>query len=81
MARFESVIHQKLRSGQYSVHDAHIGRAIANILCGGKLMYPAEVSEQYILNVEREAFLSLASRPETLARIRHMLATGKPLKN
>ncbi|MEP6754706.1 MAG: 3-hydroxyacyl-CoA dehydrogenase/enoyl-CoA hydratase family protein [Chthonomonadales bacterium] len=80
-ARFQMEVHQSLRSGQMSQFDAKVALAVASIFSGGNLKSQAEVSEQYILDVEREAFLSLASTPEALARIRHMLATGKPLKN
>src|SRR5258708_17950398 len=64
-----------------SEHDAKIARKLAHILCGGDLSAPGWVEEQYILDLEREAFMSLASEPKTLERIQHMLTTGKPLRN
>jgi 3-hydroxyacyl-CoA dehydrogenase len=64
-----------------SEHDAKIARKLANILCGGDLSAPTWVDEQYILDLEREAFLSLATEPKTLERIQHMLTVGKPLRN
>ena len=64
-----------------SEHDAKIARKLAHILCGGDLSAPAWVEEQYILDLEREAFLSLAGEPKTLERIQAMLTTGKPLRN
>ncbi|MBI3362007.1 MAG: enoyl-CoA hydratase/isomerase family protein [Chloroflexi bacterium] len=70
------------RQGQYiSDHDALIGRKLAHILCGGDLSAPAWVDEQYFLDLEREAFLSLCGEPKTLERIWHTLQTGKPLRN
>ncbi len=71
-----------LQDGRYaSEHDAKIARKIAHILCGGDLSAPTWVDEQYILDLEREAFLSLAGEPKTLERIQHMLTAGKPLRN
>ncbi len=68
--------------GRYaSEHDAKIARKLAHILCGGDLSAPGWVDEQYILDLEREAFMSLASEPKTLERIQHMLTTGRPLRN
>ncbi len=71
-----------IREGGYATeHEAKIARKIAHILCGGDLTAPAWVDDQYILDLEREAFLSLAGEPKTLERIQHMLTTGKPLRN
>jgi 3-hydroxyacyl-CoA dehydrogenase len=81
MARFRWELHLLRRADQITDHDVRVGEALARVLTGGLLVHPAEVSEQYLLNLEREVFLSLAGTPETLARIRHMLATGKPLRN
>jgi 3-hydroxyacyl-CoA dehydrogenase len=50
-------------------------------LCGGELSSPSEVSEQYLLDLEREAFLSLTGEKKTLERIQSILSTGKPLRN
>ena len=74
-------IHQMKRGGYISDHDAEIGTQLARILTGGDLNHPTRVSEQYLLDLEREAFLSLVSKPLTQARIAHMLKTGKPLRN
>ncbi len=72
----------ELRLGRYaSEHDALIAGKIAHILCGGDLSEPQEVSETYLLDLEREAFLSLCTEQKTLERIQHMLETGKPLRN
>ena len=67
-------------AGQASDHDVVIGNHVAHILCGGDGP-PRTVTEQDILDLEREAFLSLLGTPETQARIAHMLKTGKPLRN
>jgi 3-hydroxyacyl-CoA dehydrogenase len=74
-------VHLAHRGGRISDHDALIGRKIAHVLAGGSLAGPALVSEQYLLDLEREAFLSLCAEPKTLARIKHTLDTGKPLRN
>jgi len=64
-----------------SDHDVKIASKIAYVLCGGELTAPQWVDEQYILDLEREAFVSLCREPKTLERIWHMLQTGKPLRN
>ena len=61
--------------------DTVVGEAFARVLCGGDLSEPAWVSEQYILDLEREAFLSLCGEPRSQERIWHILQTGKPLRN
>jgi 3-hydroxyacyl-CoA dehydrogenase len=73
---------ETLRLGKYaSDHDIKIAKKIAYVLCGGDLSAPQMVSEQYLLDVEREAFLSLCGEQKTLERIQAMLSTGKPLRN
>jgi 3-hydroxyacyl-CoA dehydrogenase len=67
-------------AGQASAHDVRVGRAVAYVLCGGDGA-PREVTEQDLLDLEREQFLSLLGTKETQARIEHMLQTGKPLRN
>lgn len=74
-------VHLAHRAGRLSDHDALIGRTLAHVLAGGSLPHPAMVSEQYLLDLEREAFLSLCGQPKTLERIQHTLKTGKPLRN
>jgi 3-hydroxyacyl-CoA dehydrogenase len=74
-------VHLALRAGRISDHDARVGRALAHILAGGALPHPTTVSEQYLLDLEREAFLSLCGERKTLERIQHTLKTGKPLRN
>ena len=71
-----------MRMGEYmSDHDVKIVRKIAWIMCGGDLSYPQKVSEQYLLDLEREAFLSLLGERKTLERIQAILQGGKPLRN
>ena len=62
-------------------HDVTVGTKVAYVLCGGNVLENTKVSEQYLLDLEREAFLSLCGDPKTQARIEHMLTTGKPLRN
>ena len=62
-------------------HDMTVSTKIGYILCGGNVIENTVVSEQYLLDLEREAFLSLCGDPNTQARIQHMLTTGKPLRN
>ncbi|GJM31353.1 MAG: 3-hydroxyacyl-CoA dehydrogenase [Saprospiraceae bacterium] len=72
----------ELKLGNYaSEHDIKIAKKVAFVLCGGDLTGSQKVSEQYLLDVEREAFLSLAGEQKTLERIQHMLQTNKPLRN
>jgi 3-hydroxyacyl-CoA dehydrogenase len=74
-------VHLLLRGGYASEHDAHVARSLANILAGGPLSAPQMVSEQYVLDLEREAFVSLCGEKKTQERIAHTLKTGKPLRN
>jgi 3-hydroxyacyl-CoA dehydrogenase len=69
------------KGGYISDYDAVIGEKLAHVLSGGRLTGEQTVSEQHLLDLEREAFLSLCGRAETQARIQHMLKTGKPLRN
>ncbi|CAM4093492.1 3-hydroxyacyl-CoA dehydrogenase NAD-binding domain-containing protein [Paenibacillus alkaliterrae] len=68
-------------SGHISGHDALIAGKLAHVLAGGDIRPGAEVSEQYLLDLECEAFLSLCGERKTQERMSHMLATGKPLRN
>ena len=71
-----------MRMGKYiSDHDVKIAQKIAYVMCGGDLSYAQEVSEQYLLDLEREAFLSLTGERKTLERIQSILQGGKPLRN
>lgn len=69
-------------AGKYiSDHDKKIANKLAYVMAGGDLSEAGYVSEQYLLDIEREAFLSLCTERKTLERIQHMLKTGKPLRN
>jgi len=81
LAGAKLAIHIMLRGGYASEYDAHVGRKLANILAGGALTSPQLVSEQYVLDLEREAFVSLCGEKKTQERIAHTLKTGKPLRN
>lgn len=71
-----------MRAGGYiSEHDKKISEKLGWVMCGGDLSAPAEVSEQYLLDLERKAFLELCAERKTLERIQHMLTKGKPLRN
>jgi len=74
-------IHLAHRAGRISDHDATIGRKLARILTGGDLPHASHVTEEDLLALEREAFLSLCGEPKTQARIGHTLKTGKTLRN
>nr|MBI1231369.1 3-hydroxyacyl-CoA dehydrogenase [Cytophagales bacterium] len=81
LAMFEAGI-TGMRYGAYiSSHDAKIARKLAWVMSGGDLSTPTEVSEQYLLDLEREAFLSLTGEQKTLERINSILFKGKPLRN
>jgi 3-hydroxyacyl-CoA dehydrogenase len=71
-----------LKLGNYATeHDITIAKKIAYVLCGGDLTGVQKVSEQYLLDIEREAFLSLCGEQKTLERIQYMLLNNKPLRN
>ena len=69
------------RAGYATDHDVVVAKKLAYVMCGGDLSAPANVSEQYLLDLEREAFLSLTGERKTLERIQSVLKTGKPLRN
>lgn len=68
-------------AGYLSEYDTVVGEKLAHVLSGGRLTGRQQVSEQYLLDLEREAFLSLCGQPKTQQRMQHMLKTGKPLRN
>jgi 3-hydroxyacyl-CoA dehydrogenase len=71
-----------LEKGHYaSEHDKKMANKLGYVMAGGDLSEPTIVSEQYLLDLEREAFMSLMTERKTLERIEHMLKTGKPLRN
>jgi 3-hydroxyacyl-CoA dehydrogenase len=81
LAGAKLAIHMLLRGEYITEYDAVVGRKLANVLAGGPLSAPQTVSEQYILDLEREAFVSLSGERKTQERIAHTLKTGKPLRN
>ncbi|RNF39321.1 3-hydroxyacyl-CoA dehydrogenase/enoyl-CoA hydratase family protein [Planococcus salinus] len=68
-------------SGYISEYDLKLAKKLAFVIAGGKVPYGTEVDEQYLLDLEREAFLSLVAEPKTQQRMQHMLIKGKPLRN
>jgi 3-hydroxyacyl-CoA dehydrogenase len=81
LAAAKLAIHLLQRGGYATDYDGHVARKLANILAGGSLSSTQWVSEQYVLDLEREAFVSLCSEKKTQERVAHMLKTGKPLRN
>ncbi len=81
LAALKLGVHLAWRGGRISDHDVVVGRALATIIAGGALPHSTTVSEQYLLDLEREAFLKLCGERKTLERIQHTLTTGKPLRN
>ncbi|AST93176.1 3-hydroxyacyl-CoA dehydrogenase [Sutcliffiella cohnii] len=73
--------HNMHYSGYISDHDLNIAKKLANVIAGGKVAYGTLVDEQYLLDIEREAFLSLLGELKTQQRMQHMLVKGKPLRN
>lgn len=81
LAALKLGVHLVWRAGRITDHEALVGRALAFILAGGTLPHRTVVSEQYLLDLEREAFLKLCGEPKTRERIQHTLKTGKTLRN
>ena len=74
-------VHIMETAGFATAHDAKVARKLAYVMSGGDLSAPALVSEQYLLELEREAFLSLCSEPKSLERMQSVLKGGKPIRN
>jgi 3-hydroxyacyl-CoA dehydrogenase len=81
LAAAKLAIHMLVRGEFATEYDGVVSRKLANILAGGALSAPQIVSEQYILDLEREAFVSLCGERKTQERVAHTLKTGKPLRN
>jgi 3-hydroxyacyl-CoA dehydrogenase len=81
LAALKLGVHLAWRAGRISDHDALIGRKLAWILAGGDAMHPTTLTEQQLLDLEREAFLSLCGERKTQERIAYTLKTGKTLRN
>ena len=71
-----------MKEGKYiTEYEGHMARKLANVMTGGELSRPTWVDEQYILDLEREAFISLCGEEKTQQRMMSLLQTGKPLRN
>lgn len=81
LAAIETYLHLMKTAGQISEHDVFVGKKLANVICGGRVPYGTEISEEYLHDLEREAFLSLVGQQKTQERMRHTLQTGRPLRN
>ena len=81
LALFEAGINGMLLGNYISEHDAKIAKKLGWIMCGGDLTQAQEVSEQYLLDLERQMFVELTAEPKTLERIHSILFKGKPLRN
>lgn len=81
----EMALHNAVRNfvarGKATEHDAVVARKLSHVLCGGDQPSIHETSEEHLLELEREAFLSLVAEPKTQERMAHLLKTGKPLRN
>jgi 3-hydroxyacyl-CoA dehydrogenase len=74
-------IHGMSRAGYATDHDVVVAKKLAYVMCGGDLSEPTLVSEQYLLDLERTAFLSLCGERKTLERIQSVIKSGKPVRN
>ncbi|MGH8592520.1 MAG: enoyl-CoA hydratase/isomerase family protein, partial [Gammaproteobacteria bacterium] len=81
VATLRAVLVNLREGGMISEHDYTVTRKLAEVMCGGNIEAGTEVDEQWLLRLEREAFAALAQTELSQARIEHMLATGKPLRN
>lgn len=81
LATLYTAINEIFKGKYASEHDVKIAKKIAWVLCGGDLTGTQQVDERYLIDLEREAFLSLCGEPKTMERIQHMLEKGKPLRN
>ena len=81
MGLFQAGANSMLAGGYISEHDKLISEKLGYVMAGGDLSAPTTVSEQYLLDLEREAFLSLTGERKTLERIQSIVMKGKPLRN
>ena len=81
LAALQMSVYLGRKGGYITEHDQVVAGKLAHILAGGKLSGQPVVTEQYLLDLEREAFLSLCGQRKTQERMQHMLKTGKPLRN
>ena len=76
-----SAINEYRLGGYMSDYDKEIAEKLSYVICGGDLTSPQKVSEQYLLDIEREAFMSLLGKPKTIERIQYLLINNRPLRN
>src|SRR5213596_1395878 len=81
LAAIEAYLYLMRTAGSISEYDTVVGGKLAHVMCGGRVPYGTTVTEEYLHDLEREAFLSLAGQPKTQERMRYILQTGKPLRN
>lgn len=81
IAAIRAQLYNMKEGGHISEYDAYLGGELARVLCGGEVPAGTLVSEQYMLDLEREVFLRLCGQRKTQDRMQHMLKTGKPLRN
>ncbi|HET7775843.1 MAG TPA: 3-hydroxyacyl-CoA dehydrogenase, partial [Azospira sp.] len=81
IATLEMMLVNMKEGGFISAHDYRVARSAAIALCGGDVEQGSRVDDEWLLTVERREFVELLKTPETQARIKHMLETGKPLRN
>jgi 3-hydroxyacyl-CoA dehydrogenase len=81
IATFEMMLVNMKEGGMISAHDYKVAKSAAIALCGGEIETGSLVDEEWLITVERKLFVELLKTPETQARIKHMLETGKPLRN
>lgn len=81
LAAIEAYLYLMRTAGSISEYDAFVGGKLAHVMCGGRVPSGTVVTEEYLHDLEREAFLNLAGQPKTQERMRHVLQTGKPLRN
>ena len=81
IAEMRILLSQYRAGGFISEYDEFLATKLAYVLCGGDIDAEFKVTEQHLLDLEREVFLSLLGEEKTLERISHMLKTGKPLRN
>ncbi len=81
IATFEMMLINMKEGGMISAHDYRVAKSAATALCGGEVETGSKVDEEWLLTIERREFVALLKTPETQARIKHMLETGKPLRN
>ncbi len=81
IAAAEALTYNELAGGRLTEHDRRVALELARVMSGGEVAEGTFVAEEYLLDLEREAFLRLLGHPRTRERIRHTLKTGKPLRN